>query len=116
MRSESAKRRLHPRIIDTDWLILREMHVSCRPTFVRKTRHWITLAGSVLGLAIGNALSAVVGTTLIFVGAQNALRGFLLAIINGNEAPLLNDKLIRWTELRNRFADGRKEDYRAAAS
>jgi hypothetical protein len=38
--------------------------------------------------AIGNILPAVVGTTLMVVGAQNALGGFLLAVINGNEAEL----------------------------
>ncbi|MDJ0450432.1 glycosyltransferase family 2 protein [Methylocystis sp. JR02] len=37
-------------------------------------------------VAIGNVLPAVLGTTLIVLGAQNALGGFLLAIINGNEA------------------------------
>ncbi len=36
--------------------------------------------------AIGNVLPAVAGTTLIVVGAQNALGGFLLAIVNGHEA------------------------------
>jgi glycosyltransferase involved in cell wall biosynthesis len=36
--------------------------------------------------AIGNILPAVVGTTLMVIGAQNALGGFLLAVINGNEA------------------------------
>lgn len=35
---------------------------------------------------IGSVLPAVVGTTLIVVGAQNALGGFLLAIVNGHEA------------------------------
>jgi Na+/melibiose symporter-like transporter len=35
--------------------------------------------------AIGNVLPAVAGTTLMVVGAQNALGGFLLAIVNGNE-------------------------------
>jgi glycosyltransferase involved in cell wall biosynthesis len=36
--------------------------------------------------AIGNMLPAVVGTTLMLVGGQNALGGFLLAVINGHEA------------------------------
>ncbi len=35
--------------------------------------------------AIGSVLPAVVGTTLIVIGAQNALGGFLLAIVNGHE-------------------------------
>jgi glycosyltransferase involved in cell wall biosynthesis len=35
--------------------------------------------------AIGNVLPAVAGTTLMVVGAQNALGGFLLGIVNGNE-------------------------------
>jgi hypothetical protein len=34
-------------------------------------------------------LPAVIGTTLIVVGVQNALGGFLLAILNGNEAEFL---------------------------
>jgi hypothetical protein len=41
--------------------------------------------------AIGNMLPAVVGTTLMLVGGQNALGGFLLAVINGHEANFLND-------------------------
>ena len=36
--------------------------------------------------AIGNVLPAVVGTTLMVLGVQNMLGGFLLAIVNGNEA------------------------------
>jgi glycosyltransferase involved in cell wall biosynthesis len=36
--------------------------------------------------AIGNMLPAVVGTTLMVVGGQNALGGFLLAVISGHEA------------------------------
>lgn len=36
--------------------------------------------------AMKTVLPAVLGTTLIVVGAQNALGGFLLAIVNGNEA------------------------------
>ena len=39
--------------------------------------------------AIPSVLPAVVGTTLIVVGAQNAFGGFLLAIINGHEAEFL---------------------------
>ncbi len=35
--------------------------------------------------AIGSVLPAVVGTKLIVIGAQNALGGFLLAIVNGHE-------------------------------
>ncbi len=37
-------------------------------------------------VAIGNMLPAVVGTTLMVIGAQNALGGFLLAVVTGNEA------------------------------
>ncbi len=36
--------------------------------------------------AIDSVLPAVVGTTLMVVGAQNALGGFLLAVVTGNEA------------------------------
>jgi hypothetical protein len=41
---------------------------------------------------IGTVLPAVTGTTLIVVGAQNVLGGFLLAIINGHEAEFLKEK------------------------
>jgi hypothetical protein len=40
-------------------------------------------------VAIGSVLPAVLGTTLIVVGAQNALGGFLLAVVGGNEASFL---------------------------
>jgi hypothetical protein len=39
--------------------------------------------------AIGSVTPAVLGTTLIVIGAQNALGGFLLAVIGGNEASFL---------------------------
>ena len=39
--------------------------------------------------AIPSVLPAVVGTTLLVIGAQNALGGFLLAILQGNEAQFL---------------------------
>ena len=39
--------------------------------------------------AIPSVLPAVVGTTLVVIGAQNALGGFLLAILQGNEAQFL---------------------------
>jgi len=48
------------------------------------TRHGYTM--------IGTVLPAVTGTTLIVVGAQNVLGGFLLAIINGHEAEFLKEK------------------------
>ena len=38
---------------------------------------------------INTVLPAVTGTTLIVVGAQNILGGFLLAVISGNEADFL---------------------------
>jgi hypothetical protein len=41
---------------------------------------------------IGTVLPAVTGTTLIVVGAQNILGGFLLAIISGHEADFLKDR------------------------
>ena len=40
---------------------------------------------------IANVLPAVAGTSLIVVGVQNALGGFLLAILNGHEADFLQD-------------------------
>lgn len=39
--------------------------------------------------AIGNVLPAVLGTTLLVIGLQNALGGFLLAILGGNDAKFL---------------------------
>ncbi len=39
--------------------------------------------------AIRNALPAATAAALLVIGAQNALGGFLLAIVNGNEAELL---------------------------
>jgi glycosyltransferase involved in cell wall biosynthesis len=39
-----------------------------------------------------NVLPAVLGTTLVVIGAQNALGGFLLAILGGNEAKFLQDR------------------------
>jgi hypothetical protein len=42
--------------------------------------------------AISNMLPAVVGTTLMVIGAQNALGGFLLAAISGHEAEFLKNE------------------------
>jgi glycosyltransferase involved in cell wall biosynthesis len=42
--------------------------------------------------AIANVLPAVVGTTLTVIGAQNALGGFLLAVISGNETEYVRQK------------------------
>jgi hypothetical protein len=39
--------------------------------------------------SIGSVLPAVAGTTLLVLGAQNVLGGFLLAILNGNNAAFL---------------------------
>ena len=33
-----------------------------------------------------NVLPAVLGTSLLVIGAQNILGGFLIAIVNGNDA------------------------------
>lgn len=41
---------------------------------------------------IGNVLPAVIGTTLVAIGAQNALGGFLLTIVNDHEAEFLKSK------------------------
>jgi glycosyltransferase involved in cell wall biosynthesis len=85
-----------------------------RPSvWTRRLSRWVSLetmllggvAGVVTGLAIlfgvvvywsssqfatiGNVLPAVAGTSLVVVGMQNALGGFLLAILNGNEANFL---------------------------
>lgn len=42
--------------------------------------------------AIKSVLPAVVGATLVVLGAQNALGGFLMAIVNGNEAEFLRPR------------------------
>jgi glycosyltransferase involved in cell wall biosynthesis len=41
--------------------------------------------------AIASVLPAVIGTSLVVVGAQNVLGGFLLAILGGNEAAFLRE-------------------------
>jgi hypothetical protein len=85
-------------------------------TWTRRLARWITLETMLLlglgGLAAGffilfgvvwfwsynhyslinNILPAVVGTSLIVLGSQNVLGGFLLAIINGNEANFLHNQ------------------------
>jgi hypothetical protein len=42
---------------------------------------------------IGNVLPAVIGTTLLVLGTQNILGGFLLAVIGGNEAEFLKGSM-----------------------
>ncbi|MFE1598718.1 glycosyltransferase family 2 protein [Methylobacterium sp. ID0610] len=56
----------------------------------------LTLLGLVVGYwslqgfgPIGSVLPAVLGTSLLVIGTQNALGGFLLAVLNGNEAAFL---------------------------
>jgi hypothetical protein len=44
---------------------------------------------------IANVLPAVIGTSLVVIGGQNALGGFLLAILNGNEAEFLRSAALR---------------------
>jgi glycosyltransferase involved in cell wall biosynthesis len=73
----------------SNWVTLETMLISGALAMVAG---FATLVG-VLGYwsghhftAISSVLPAVVGTTLTVLGAQNALGGFLLAIINGNEA------------------------------
>ncbi|MBU3890405.1 glycosyltransferase family 2 protein [Methylosinus sporium] len=52
---------------------------------------------------IGTVLPAVVGTTLIVIGAQNALAGFLLAIVNGHEANFIDRaEAETWSDTRRR--------------
>ena len=41
---------------------------------------------------IANEMPAVAGTTMVVMGTQNALGGFLLAILCGNEADFLNER------------------------
>jgi glycosyltransferase involved in cell wall biosynthesis len=65
-------------------------------------------------VAIDSVLPAVVGTTLMVVGAQNALGGFLLAIINGHEADFLNEEKPDLVAASNTRADAQKKLSRAA--
>lgn len=44
---------------------------------------------------IGSVLPAVLGTSLMVLGTQNALGGFLLAVIGGNEAAFLKERRAR---------------------
>ncbi len=52
--------------------------------------------------AIRNMLPAVIGTTLMVVGAQNALGGFLLAVISGHAADFLKTDDARPATLESR--------------
>jgi hypothetical protein len=64
---------------------------------------------------IANVLPAVLGTTLVAIGAQNALGGFLLAIINGHKAEFLKEtKAPPLAQAIDRDADKDKEFARAA--
>jgi glycosyltransferase involved in cell wall biosynthesis len=63
---------------------------------------------------IGTVLPAVTGTTLIVVGAQNVLGGFLLAIISGHEAEFLKNRPECAPRLANPRAH-RREPKRAAS-
>jgi hypothetical protein len=63
---------------------------------------------------IGTVLPAVTGTTLIVVGAQNILGGFLLAIISGHEADFLKNRPESALRLANARAY-RREPKRAAS-
>jgi glycosyltransferase involved in cell wall biosynthesis len=73
----------------TNWLSLETMLLAGAAAFVTG----LAILVFVLGYwsdhhftAIGNMLPAVVGTTLMVIGGQNALGGFLLAVINGHDA------------------------------
>ncbi|MGP0061731.1 MAG: glycosyltransferase family 2 protein [Beijerinckiaceae bacterium] len=66
-------------------------------------------------MAIGNMLPAVVGTTLMVIGGQNALGGFLLAVINGHEAEFLNEGKFQLVATPNRQTDGQEKSSRSAA-
>ena len=65
--------------------------------------------------AIDTVLPAVIGTTLIVLGAQNTLGGFLLAIIGGNEADFLRDKNTQPAPLRE-TAGNQENPSRAVAN
>ena len=64
--------------------------------------------------AIGNVLPAVMGTTLVAIGAQNAFGGFLLAIINDHEAEFLKTDRPPLAEVGRRDEKKEKEFARAA--
>ena len=66
--------------------------------------------------AIKSVLPAVVGVTLIVIGAQNALGGFLLAIINGNEAEFLKETAEVSSNRNTPDVDAMEEPARAIAS
>jgi len=66
--------------------------------------------------AIGNMLPAVVGTTLMVVGAQNVLGGFLLAVINGHEAEFLSEHKYEPGLLRSHQKEAENQQKRAATS
>ena len=62
---------------------------------------------------ISSVLPAVAGTTLVVIGAQNALGGFLLAILQGNEAQFLQ-AVEAQIEERQSVRDAQNEDGRAS--
>ena len=68
--------------------------------------------------AIPSVLPAVAGTTLVVIGAQNALGGFLLAILQGNEAQFLQAVEAQIEERQSvceaQNGDGRASQARAA--
>jgi glycosyltransferase involved in cell wall biosynthesis len=64
--------------------------------------------------AMNSVLPAVLGTTLIVLGAQNSLGGFLLAIVNGNEAKFVEPA--RSSPRRDERANDRQKERRRAAS
>jgi hypothetical protein len=75
------------------WMSLETMLISGGATFSAG----VTVLACVLAywsrhhfVAISNTLPAATGTALMVIGAQNALGGFLLAVINGNEAKYLS--------------------------
>ncbi len=71
---------------------------------------WVVVYWSSHGfIRIANVFPAVVGTTLLAVGVQNMLGGFLLAVIAGNEAQFLGfaaQKPVTETEAREPEASG----------
>jgi glycosyltransferase involved in cell wall biosynthesis len=76
----------------SNWITLETMFVSGGLTAIAGMAVLFGVLGYWSGhrfVAIDSVLPAVVGTTLTVLGAQNVLGGFLLAIINGNEAKFL---------------------------
>ena len=78
------------------WVSLETMLVSGAGLFVLGAAVLLAIAGYWSNHQferIQSVLPAVIGTTLTVIGAQNVLGGFLLAVLNGNEADFLKPRV-----------------------